>query len=564
MATSTEEEIRQPRTTAEVVEIGVESLVESMTNPRKTFDEESLSELAESIKQYGIRQPLTVRPCSSKLVDRMAGTVTDDGSEQTYEIVIGARRYRAARKAGLASVPCMISESMPDQEAQEIQIVENLQREDIGSIEEAEGFKRLMNTHGLKVADVAARVGKSTRYVYDRLTLVSRLADEVVELAELGYLPTSHLVELARLSPKDQQKAICEVFEVYGDSAQELVAGIRSGTEDARTPSLRALKGYIERNIQHALSSASWDMTDASLTTEPACSECAFRSDRKIDQEGPIDGSDGCCMRPECFAGKKVAFIRKKVDEIKTGDAEVVAIQSDYVRDNNQIATDAGLNTPLAPHQFEKAKKSDKGAVQAIDVSTGKATWIKTGEKVAQRDDERSAQLEARKKELAKEREEVARREKLMAQVLKKLAKNNLGVVRSVVESLGWNMNRDKEASHRRVLWMAGELGNLTEDQAKDIDLHATLEDLIHDAGGELLAKLLVLWHCREDFYSHYGEPKLLNALVQVLEVDLDKESQEEEQEPEKIPATAIAASAKKARGKASKKGKKKGKRSRS
>jgi hypothetical protein len=191
------------------------------------------------------------------------------------------------------------------------------------------------------------------------------------------------------------------------------------------------------------------------------------------------------------------------------------------------------------------------------------ATWIKTGEKVGQTDTERSEQNAKRKQELANERAEVARREELMAKVLKSIHKNNLGVVRTIVESLSWNMNKDKERSHCRVLWLAGELGGMAEDRAKDVDLQVTLEDLTRDGGGERLARLLVLWHCREEFYNHYGEPKLLNALAEVLEnveaPEVKAEPTPEEQEVN-IPATEIAARVKKAKGKAKKSVRKRGK----
>jgi hypothetical protein len=263
-------------------------------------------------------------------------------------------------------------------------------------------------------------------------------------------------------------------------------------------------------------------------------------------------------MRPACFAAKKAEFIRRKAAELMTDEDKVVAVQSTYGHENEQVASAAGLNKPLASHQFDKAKKSDKGAVQAIDVSTGKALWIKTGEKVGQREDERAEQIAARKKELAQEKAEVSRRELLMAAIMKGVSRNTQGVVRALVGELGWNMSKDKEVSHLRVLFLAGMLGNVTEDQAKDLDFGSAIGDLVKDGGGETLSKLLVLWHCRESFYSHYGEPEMLNELAKVLEIDPANPSVEEHvDEPESIPATEIAATVKKARGKSPKKGKK-------
>jgi hypothetical protein len=219
------------------------------------------------------------------------------------------------------------------------------------------------------------------------------------------------------------------------------------------------------------------------------------------------------------------------------------------------------LNEPLREHQFEKAKKSDKGAVQAIDLATGKASWIKTGEKVAQRDDERAEQLAKRKKELAREREVAEKRQNLMAEVLRRIPQNNRAVVSTIVKHLGWNMNRDKEAAHRRVLWLVGDLGKMTEEESKDVDFAAMIEDLVRDGGPECIARLMVIWHCREEFYSHYGDAELLSELAQVLNIDPEAIGKQPEEKKDSIPATEIAQKVKKAKGKAKKKGGKKTKR---
>jgi ParB family transcriptional regulator, chromosome partitioning protein len=125
-------------------------LTESKTNPRRTFEDDSLKELAESIRTQGILSPLLVRPTT----------------EQGFEIVFGARRYRAAQMAEAATVPVRIK-NLTDAEALEAQLIENLQRRDVHPMEEANGFRALLNLEEQKysVEQIAARTGKSPAYV---------------------------------------------------------------------------------------------------------------------------------------------------------------------------------------------------------------------------------------------------------------------------------------------------------------------------------------------------------------------------------------------------------------
>ena len=125
-------------------------LTESKTNPRRTFENDSLKELAESIRTQGVLSPLLVRPLT----------------EQGFEIVFGARRYRAARMAEVATVPVRIKQ-LTDAEALEAQLIENLQRRDVHPLEEAQGFRALLNLEEPKysIEQLAAKTGKSPVYV---------------------------------------------------------------------------------------------------------------------------------------------------------------------------------------------------------------------------------------------------------------------------------------------------------------------------------------------------------------------------------------------------------------
>lgn len=166
------------------------SQVESCANqPRKYFDEESLSELADSIREHGILQPLTVRRLASGY----------------YQIVAGERRWRAARMAGLSQVPVIVIEA-DDRKMTELALIENLQREDLNSIEEAEGYRNLMDSYHLTQEEAAERVGKSRSAVANALRLLN-LDEEVRKLLEQGRLSGGHARALLPLSAPVQRKA---------------------------------------------------------------------------------------------------------------------------------------------------------------------------------------------------------------------------------------------------------------------------------------------------------------------------------------------------------------------
>ena len=151
------------------------SQVESCASqPRKQFDPESLSDLADSIREHGIIQPLTVRKLQSGY----------------YQIIAGERRWRAARMAGLSEVPAIVIEA-DDRKAMELAMIENLQREDLNPIEEAEGYQVLMSQYGMTQEETAQRVGKSRSAVANALRLL-HLCPPVRAMVEDGRLSNGH------------------------------------------------------------------------------------------------------------------------------------------------------------------------------------------------------------------------------------------------------------------------------------------------------------------------------------------------------------------------------------
>ena len=164
----------------------------AMNQPRKRFDEEALADLADSIRTHGIIQPLTVRRLSSGY----------------YQIIAGERRWRAAKLAGLKEVPAVVIEA-DDRKAAELAMIENLQREDLNPIEEANGFKVLIKEYGLTQEEVAQRLGKARPTISNALRLLE-LPDAVCQLLEEGRLSAGHARALLAAPSKSVQRNIAQ------------------------------------------------------------------------------------------------------------------------------------------------------------------------------------------------------------------------------------------------------------------------------------------------------------------------------------------------------------------
>ncbi len=172
--------------------VNINDIEPNREQPRKTFTEEALRELSDSIAMHGVIQPLLVRPLS-------------DGG---YQLIAGERRWRASRMAGLTEVPVFIKE-MTDREAMEFALIENLQREDLNPIEEAEGFKLLMDTYSLTQAEAAERVGKSRPAVANALRLLA-LPEKVLLMVKDGKLSSGHA---RTLLPITDEKTLIKLAE---------------------------------------------------------------------------------------------------------------------------------------------------------------------------------------------------------------------------------------------------------------------------------------------------------------------------------------------------------------
>ena len=207
--------------------------------PRKNFDEDSLMELAESIRQFGLLQPILVQD-----------------KNDHYEIIAGERRWRAAKLAGLKEIPVIIKE-LTDQEVVEISLIENIQRENLNPIEEAQAYKRLLTEFNLKQDEVAERVSKSRTAVTNSMRLL-KLCDEVQQMVVNEMLTTGHARALLAIEdPEEQYRIAQKVFDekLSVREVEKLVKNLNKPEKPKKkeNESLTAIYQNLEERLKESL-----------------------------------------------------------------------------------------------------------------------------------------------------------------------------------------------------------------------------------------------------------------------------------------------------------------------
>jgi ParB family chromosome partitioning protein len=213
---------------------GIEEIIPNPNQPRKHFDESKLQELADSIREKGILEPLIVRR-------------TDQG----YELIVGERRWRAAQKAGLKEVPIVVKE-VEGREALEISLIENLQREDLNPIEEAEAFKHLIEEFRISQEDLSKRIGKDRTTITNTLRLL-KLPLEIRNQLLQNRITPGHARAILSLESKEKQKELCAVIIKKGLSVREAESlAKRWSAKLQKTVSSIKRKGDLESQL-HSL-----------------------------------------------------------------------------------------------------------------------------------------------------------------------------------------------------------------------------------------------------------------------------------------------------------------------
>ncbi len=261
--------------------LAIDTIHESSTNPRQTFEEGKLYELAESIRQHGLIQPITVRP-----------------NANGFEIVAGARRFRAAQLAELFALPARIVE-VTDAQAMEWQLVENSQRVDVHPYEEAQGFQRLLDLPGYDVAALVEKSGKSASHIYARLSLL-QLIPAVAEAFTQERITASHANLIARLPQEHQQAAFEQCWRKdWQDSEPHLLPA-------------KHVAAWIQANLYLSLADALFDREDPNLNRAAgACTTCPRRSGYNRTLFCDVQGDQ--CLDAPCFHAKVEAHIDQEI-----------------------------------------------------------------------------------------------------------------------------------------------------------------------------------------------------------------------------------------------------------
>lgn len=306
-----------------MVEIAL--IEESLTNPRKHFDQEALRELADSIRTTGVHQPVLLRPLPGHRVPETFGFRRQGAPLPVYELVAGARRLRACRLAKVTEIPAMIRE-LTDEQALEIQVIENLQRVDVSPLEESDGYRVLMERSGMTAKGVAEKIGKSVRYVYQRLQLL-HLIPEAVEALRTGLIDPSKAREIACVhDPKLQKKAL--------DYATE------KDWQGQPTHTVRDIASWVRTNVMLRMDRARFDVASDKLCPEAgACSACPKRTGANPDLFSE-DGPD-LCTDPPCYRRKEEAHDQAAVEKAKKAGHKVITAEEARGLVNSQYISNA-------------------------------------------------------------------------------------------------------------------------------------------------------------------------------------------------------------------------------
>jgi len=353
------------------------------------FDEAGLIALADSIRAVGVQQPAVVRP-------RPGGG---------YELVAGERRWRAYKVAGIPTLPCVVRE-LDDLSALKVQTIENLQREDVHPLDEADGYGRLMAEAGYDVEQLASEIGKSESYVYQRLKL-KELVEPARALLVAGTISAGHGILLARLQPADQKKLV-----------RELTERSASGRE-GRVISVRELDDLIHRTVLLELSRAPFQRDDGELLQSAgACIHCPKRTGSQGALFADVYKQD-YCTDPACFRAKLDALVARRKKDLAAEGGELLEVVSKTASSQERRRLPNGI---VDHYGWRECKQKEPGAVRVlitVGPDRGRLTWGTMSGGGAYRKTPQEKAREAKEREA--HRSDPATRKALYDEVLEKL-----------------------------------------------------------------------------------------------------------------------------------------------
>jgi ParB family chromosome partitioning protein len=333
------------------------------TNTRKYFKEESLEDLTESIRLHGVLQPILVREVEAH-----------GAGGARYQIIAGERRFRAARRAGLSEIPAHVR-SLSDTEALSAQIVENLQREDVHPLDEADGLLRLREVAKLEISDIARRVAKDARYITRRLALTG-LIEEARSDFRKDLITLAHALEVCRLAPEIQKEALAACYERKTIWNQKDQTHQYVPDKDRPARHVKYLQEWLAQNVYLNLHKAPFKMDDARLRSDGlTCVECPQRTGRNTGLFDDIKNTD-TCLNPQCFQAKIRAFVRIKKAELDQKSGRPAAYISPYYdsrRDGNRALSMSEYH--LLERKADRCQHAEQ-AICADGPEIGHVRWI--------------------------------------------------------------------------------------------------------------------------------------------------------------------------------------------
>ncbi|HZS04810.1 MAG TPA: ParB/RepB/Spo0J family partition protein [Blastocatellia bacterium] len=343
--------------------IPLDQIAADPRNTRRHFSRAKLRELAADIRRQGLLQPVIVREIKP---------ATEGGAK--YQIVAGERRYRAAKEAGLKEIPAGIR-SLDETEALSVQLVENLQREELHPLDEADGFLRMKEEMKLDIRAIAQRVAKDARYVARRLALTN-LIEEAREDYRKDLITLAHALEICRLAPEIQQEALAACYEtksVFNETTQDY-----DRLPDKERPAwhVRYLQEWIAQNVHLNLQQAPFKPDDARLREDGlACTDCPQRSGFNKTLFADISEKD-TCLNPPCFQNKLRTFVQLTKSELeKKHDKPVVFISTHYHTGSTEETVIARDQYQLLDKRADRCEFAEQ-AIQADGTDIGRVKWI--------------------------------------------------------------------------------------------------------------------------------------------------------------------------------------------
>jgi len=293
--------------------VSVGHIAASPTNPRKFFDDAKLQELADSIAQVGLLQPIIVRPSKNKTT-----------KQAYYELVVGERRWRATIRAGLGEIACDVRD-LSDQQVIEIQCIENDQRSDVTPMERARAYQSLLALEGgLTVEEVAKRLGRSATTVSEYLALV-RAPEKLSRALEEGLVSRSVVAMVCRLpKPEECEAAARNVLDGNTYMTPDYSERDWEPLPEATPLTVDGTKKLIERHFSKSLNDAPFSLTDAKLDpTAGPCKKCPKRAGTN-PQEYP-GAHPNMCFDPACYRNKCELHKVREIEEASLNGCEILA-----------------------------------------------------------------------------------------------------------------------------------------------------------------------------------------------------------------------------------------------